>query len=550
MPESKELSPKPKRRKEITRMSDQDSTVLPPADLSEYANYSEEITDQPDELLERLESGEPLTEEETMALMMRLSHFFGMIRDILPDLSDKRSYQEKVVQIASFAASIGISLEGVWSLISYLRSEDAGHKVPLIGIESEAMAGVFFLSYLLTRFAHKKDISTWIQIITFLGVGDTISKFSNIPIDRVVLPVNMLVVAYGLSTFDNPWNAVAASAGSLVFQALTLPIPPDQQNFFYGSEIAIVAMAGLIAFSQRHAHKVSLDALEKANKQKDEINTRLAEANQLLAETNAKLEFAINEARTANHARSRFFANMSHELRTPLNAVIGYAEILLGGMAGEISETQKGLITHMHRNAKALLDIINDILDFSRMEAGEVKLALHAHSPYELIHDLIQQQKEGLQIRFNKRHLNIETTFHGDLEKPLITDKKRIHHIVTNLFTNAIKFTNEGGIHITVTRDEQNWQIIVADSGIGIPADKIATIFEPFKLGDDSDTRQHQGTGLGLALVEQSAKLLGGSVVVESEANKGTTFVVTMPVVEPTEEDLAKKGPKDASELK
>ncbi len=256
-------------------------------------------------------------------------------------------------------------------------------------------------------------------------------------------------------------------------------------------------------------------------------NERISAQNQTLSETNRALVEAQKAAEEASRLKSEFLATMSHELRTPLNAIIGFSDLLLTGIAGEVTEKQRGYIQRILQNSERLLAQINDVLDVSKIEAGRLELAELPFAPRELLSELQAQ----LQSMADLKGLRLETSCDPDLPALLLGDRKRFEQILTNLIGNAIRFTSHGGIEVHMRRkDAENWTIVVSDTGIGIPAHALEYIFDAFRQVDGSTQREHGGTGLGLALVRRLVHMMGGTVSVESEVGRGSTFTVTLPL--------------------
>lgn len=238
-------------------------------------------------------------------------------------------------------------------------------------------------------------------------------------------------------------------------------------------------------------------------------------------------ELAKNRAIEADNAKSLFLANISHELRTPLNAIIGYSEAMIGGMSGKFTEQQSTLLGHIRHNGRRLLDLINDILDLSKIESGSLDLFL---GPV-VIRPMIRQTVESLRSLADDKNIDLTIEFDDSVPETVLSDSKKLEQILVNLLSNAIKFTSQGGVNVKVnTVDSKNWCIKVRDSGIGMPANAVEYIFEPFRQVDSSTTRQHKGTGLGLAITKRLVDRMGGRIDVESELNKGTIFSVTLPI--------------------
>jgi PAS domain S-box-containing protein len=246
-----------------------------------------------------------------------------------------------------------------------------------------------------------------------------------------------------------------------------------------------------------------------------------------LKEVNQALELANEKTLEATRLKSEFLATMSHELRTPLNAIIGYTELQLAGMVGELSEVQQQYQERVFSNANHLLELINDILDLSKVEAGRMELI---REPFDL-HSWVDQMVQQNRILADEKGLDFITHIDDDMPQNIMGDSGRLRQIVINLLSNAFKFTHEGQVKLTVKRKSESiWTIIVEDSGIGIPPHKQETIFDEFHQVDNSSTRQYSGTGLGLAIVRKLALAMGGNVRLSSTVGEGSQFSVILPL--------------------
>ncbi len=287
-----------------------------------------------------------------------------------------------------------------------------------------------------------------------------------------------------------------------------------------------------IDFSQQITYQLAI-AIQQASLfeqlQQELTERQLAESR--LTESNQKLEISNEELIRATRLKDEFLANMSHELRTPLNAILGMTEALQDRVFGTVTDRQIKALQTVERSGTHLLELINDILDVAKIESGQVTLELAATSIENLCQSsmaFIRQQamQKGIQL-INKISANLPD---------LMLDERRIRQVLINLLNNAVKFTPEGGsITLEVSRSiaEQNapsyLRIAIIDTGIGISAENIQKLFQPFIQIDSALNRQYVGTGLGLALVKRLVEMHGGKVALTSEIGVGSCFIVEIP---------------------
>ena len=261
----------------------------------------------------------------------------------------------------------------------------------------------------------------------------------------------------------------------------------------------------------------------------DEMTHRIADAHE-------RLRAARTEAESANAAKSRFLGTMSHEIRTPLNAIIGYTEFLLVGIGGPVSAQQRAYVDRVQTSARHLLALVSDLLDLSSIEAGRLRVQLQPAPLRDAVHDAVAVLESQAHVR--------EITIGVQCDNALWFrgDPARLRQILINLLSNAVKFSDSGGTVDVVCgstlradpavadEEEQRWTTVtIRDTGIGIPPEKVAAIWDAFVQGDDSRTRTHGGSGLGLTISRRLARLMGGEITVTSEPSRGSEFTVWLP---------------------
>ncbi|MBN1680729.1 MAG: response regulator [Anaerolineae bacterium] len=293
--------------------------------------------------------------------------------------------------------------------------------------------------------------------------------------------------------------------------------------------------------------------LSEANTQLSALNNDLRLAFNDLAAEKERTEQLNDELLEANRYKSKFLANMSHELRTPLNSIVGYSELMLNNIYGPLTDKQADRVEKIFRNGHDLLALINDILDLSRIEGGRLELNLGPTS--------LEAMTDGLLATIDPllagKDIDMQVHFQSPLHL-IHADELRIRQVLVNLLSNAIKFTTHGHIRLSAQSvivedgqsadfalpvtgwlEDRRWLVIsVEDTGIGIPPEDQARIFEEFRQADGSATRQYEGAGLGLAITKRLVELHTGRIWVRSQSGAGSTFFVALPALEITSADL------------
>lgn len=289
--------------------------------------------------------------------------------------------------------------------------------------------------------------------------------------------------------------------------------------------VRYVAIQMAVTLENAHFYR----QLEVAKKELEKLNTILAyrveERSKELLESNAQLELANKQILSATRHKAEFLANMTHDLRTPMNGVLGFSDMILDGLYGDVKGETREKIVKMRKNGWELLQLINNILDFSKIEANMMELAKENYS----VMDLVDMSIGKVMTRADEKKIKLETDVPKDL--PMLNiDPKKIAQVLESLVDNAVKFSNKGKITVRVRKINENMVFEVKDTGIGITADRIANIFEEFEEAENPAHQAFGGVGLGLALSKRLVELHDGSMEVESTIGKGSKFTFSLPV--------------------
>ena len=296
---------------------------------------------------------------------------------------------------------------------------------------------------------------------------------------------------------------------------------------------------------QRRVSEAGDDEFAKLSRSFNALLHQLHVNDSDLRRTLAQLVEAKDTAEAANTAKSQFLANMSHEIRTPLNGVITMAEIMA---AGDLSAPQRQKLDVVRNSSAALLLILNDLLDLSKIEAGHVELLVEDHD----LSGLLSEMHDSYSLMLHQKGLEPILSLSAELDGHWRIDAYRLRQVISNLMSNALKFTAQGSITLGgkvdwQSKDEATVTLTVSDTGIGIPRDKIDRLFEKFVQVDGSTTRQYGGTGLGLAICRELVSMMGGKIWIESVEGEGSTFYVQLPLTRSLSVSAPKPAPMSMS---
>ncbi|MBB6095117.1 signal transduction histidine kinase [Povalibacter uvarum] len=271
----------------------------------------------------------------------------------------------------------------------------------------------------------------------------------------------------------------------------------------------------------------SLEELRRKQDEATELNRELGDTNRGVVALTAELDDRAEQLRQASEIKSRFLSNMSHEFRTPLNSIMALSRLLMDRVDGDLSDEQARQIGYIRRSAEDLLELVNDLLDLAKVEAGKIDVKADAFTVAELFGGLrgaLKPLREGTPVAL---------IFENATELPgLYTDESKVTQVLRNFISNALKFTEQGEIHVSAHYDSaaRAMTFAVSDTGIGISAEDRDRIFEEFTQVDSQLQRAVKGTGLGLPLSRKLAELIGGEVWVDSEIGRGSTFYFSVPI--------------------
>jgi signal transduction histidine kinase len=290
----------------------------------------------------------------------------------------------------------------------------------------------------------------------------------------------------------------------------------------------ILIFVGLVLWSAR--------VLRNTDKERVDLLAMEQQARAHAERARSEAEAARAEAERANNSKTDFLAVMSHELRTPLTAIMGYEELLSDGITGPVTELQRQQLGRINASARHLLGLIDEILTFARVDIGRERVRWESMSINHTLGDaaaLVEPMASAKSIRFFVQLL--------EEDQAIQTDGTKLRQMLVNLVSNAIKFTDNGEVRVECAVNSGSLEVRISDTGVGIPAENIEDIFEPFWQAEQTATRKTGGTGLGLSVTRKLARLLGGDVTVASRVGAGTTFSLTLPMKAPAGETLRRR---------
>ena len=493
----------------------------------------------------------------TMGGGIAAMHYIGMAAMRLPAIC---SYSVPLV-VLSVVLAVVISMVALW-LAFALRLDRQHHSAKKIAaavvmgaaipvMHYTGMAAATFLpSHTLPSLAHAVNISTLgitgITLVTLFVLGMTLLtsvvdrrfagqtlKLESTERRYRQLVESAQVVLWRRDLHSSTFNFVNAEAEALFGYPLTawLTQPSFWTDHMHPDDRAAAesgcAQAALEGQPQQFEHRMiaaNQQILWMRTRVRVTAGTEVArELFGVMVDISARKQ-AQEAAEAANRAKSEFLANMSHEIRTPMNGILGMTELAL---ETQLSATQREYLVVVKSCADGLLSLLNDILDFSKIEAGKLSLDPQPFGLQQMIADCMR----ALSLRAHQKGLELAFEVATDLPEQMVGDSGRLRQIIMNLTGNAIKFTEHGEVVLSVIREPQADSLMlrftIRDSGIGIPAEKLAKIFVAFEQADSSTTRVYGGTGLGLSISRRLVELMHGRIWVESEVGVGSSFCFT-----------------------
>jgi signal transduction histidine kinase len=327
-------------------------------------------------------------------------------------------------------------------------------------------------------------------------------------------PLLTAIDAHLVDLKENPRSIYYTSLARWTSEQVTFSLPMWVKVLGAGFGLLfVVSLVGSAVLKhQVNARTRELQAINR------EMEERIKERTRELAE-------AMEKAQAADRLKSAFLATMSHELRTPLNSIIGFTGILIQGLAGPLNDEQKKQLAMVQGSSRHLLALINDVLDISKIEADQLTLSFDR---FEL-RPSIERTVRLVAPLAGKKGLDLELEIAPDLGEAT-TDQRRLEQVLLNLLNNAVKFTEKGRVRVECRTDGKDCLLAVSDTGMGIRAEELPGLFQPFHQIDTGLARKHEGTGLGLSICKKLIGMMGGTIDVESRWDLGSTFTIRFPL--------------------
>lgn len=370
---------------------------------------------------------------------------------------------------------------------------------------------------------HLLDITPVAHRAVFESISDAV----------IVLDANLRIVEFNpaaLRLFDIKPQAVIGNTFHTVFKTWFQVNDRALQTHGYYREV-VLEQDGQ---PMRWLH-LYVSGLHTSVKQNDGTIITLRDVTSI-KDNEAALAIARDEAMQANNFKSQLLANVSHELRTPLGIILGYTDLIVRKSYGDLTEKQINILGRIKDSAQYLDGLVSELLDQAQLDSGKLKLSQRPFEPREVLGSICNQ----LSVLAEAKNLSFQANIADDLPISIVGDSQRLKQILVNLISNAIKFTETGGIQVNIaTASPSEWMMRVTDTGPGIQPESLHTVFEPFKQLADAHKSLRKGYGLGLSITQQLVRLMSGNISLESTVGKGTTFTVTLPLVtesEPTHE--------------
>ncbi len=460
---------------------------------------------------------------ESMRVQMKIQHGVAEINDTMvaaKDVSDfSRELLKDIMEITDSQLGAFYLLSGDQQQFEHFTSI-GGNSDLLQPFAAATMEGEIGRTLRSKQISHIENIpqDTVFQLKTFIG--------SATPTAMITLPILIRDEVMAIITLAS-FHSYSKEHLEIVNQA-SIGINTSFSNLWANENTRKLAeeLQNKNVLLEAQAGELRAQAVELQNQSEE------------FQQQNLELEAQRQQVEEANRLKSEFLSNMSHELRTPLNSIMALSRVLILQAQDNLSAEQGEYLEIIERNGKQLLALINDILDLSKIEAGRMDVSLRWFSPETTIETIV----ESLELIAKEKGITITQQIANNFPE-IESDELRVHKILQNIIGNAVKFTEQGSINIKAFREKEAVVIQVMDTGIGISKEDVPHIFEEFRQVDGSSSRRFEGTGLGLSIANKTAKMLGGTISVQSTLGQGSKFIITLPIewqgIAPTYEPLS-----------